>query len=403
MTTQSPKQIVVLGGGYAGMMMALRLAGKLRRAGKSHTAQITLISATDHFVERIRLHQLAAGQSLKTYPYTKFFNNTDIRFVQGWVEKISPSENNLTVKTANGVQTLRYDTLAYALGSTIDTSRVPGASEYAYTLGSEKIAQTLHEKLAMQKGRVVIVGGGLTGIEAASEIAEAYPHLKVSLVTRAEVGESVSAQGREHLRRVLKNLGVDVIENRTITQITREHVEVEGQAAIPFEICVWAGAFGVPQLAAQASIRTNAMGQIIVDGSLRSVSHPNIYAIGDSASLENVLSYPVRMSCAAAMPMGAYAGSHLFAALTGENQPDSYSFGYAGQCISLGRKNGLVQLVNLDDSPKNQMLTGWLAVRVKEAICRFTVGAIYAEKRLPGIYMWPKNKQVQTVAQLAHS
>ena len=113
---------------------------------------------------------------------------TGVRFLQGWVTGLSPTAQQVTVRTARGEETLHYDTLLYTLGSRTDKDRVPGVREYALAVGDQSDGERLQQRLRdLAEGgygdEVVVVGGGLTGIETATELAERYPALPVRLVT----------------------------------------------------------------------------------------------------------------------------------------------------------------------------------------------------------------------------
>ncbi|MGP4017559.1 hypothetical protein [Saccharopolyspora sp. 5N708] len=105
---------------------------------------------------------------------------------------------------------------------------------------------------------------------------------------------------------------------------------------------------------------------------LRSVSHPEIYAVGDAAAARTEASGELRMACATAMPVGSHAGKNIVAELRGE-EPKPLSFRYYVQCLSIGRRNGLIQPVSADDSPKRTIITGKTAAFVKEQVVRSTV------------------------------
>ncbi len=167
-------KILVLGGGYAGTITALRLSRKLR----NDRVQITLVNSADHFVERIRFHQQAASQTLKQYPYADLLKDTGVRFMGGWVTGLSPTQRSVTVHTPGGDVAIQYDYLVYALGSMVDNHSVPGAAEHAYTLSTQTTTLALRAQLppiAARNGRLLICGGGLTGIVAATEFADSYP------------------------------------------------------------------------------------------------------------------------------------------------------------------------------------------------------------------------------------
>lgn len=380
-TNKQLTNIVVLGGGYAGLMSAFRLAGK----NKQQRMQITLVNGADHFVERIRLHQLAAGQLQPQRPLTDLLAGTDISFVQGWVTELRPYANQVLIQTAAGTTNLPYDYLVYALGSTIDIRRIPGIAEYGYSVANEESSQALQVRLAALKdhSRVLVIGAGLTGIELSSEIADSYPELDVIIATDGRLGDGLSTKGAVHLQQVFDKLGITVLAHSRITHITAEEAHTADGQIIPFDVCIWAGAFTVPTLAREAGLLVNTQGQIRIDEYLRSSNYPNIYAVGDAAATG------LRMACATAMPQGAYAASHLVARLD-QQSIKPFRFAYAVRCISLGRHNGLVQFVYKDDAPKETIVRGWLAARVKEMICRYTVMSLKLEKRLTGSFWWPQ-------------
>jgi NADH:ubiquinone reductase (H+-translocating) len=376
MNTQIP-HILVLGGGYAGIQAAVRLSGKAR--GK---AKITLVNAANTFVERIRLHQRAANQTLKQHPISKLLKGTGIDFVQGWVTDLDPDQRKVTINTESGAQTLTYDTLIYALGSFVDRDSVRGVREYAYAITPDDMTE-LRQKLASSK-HLLIVGGGLTGIESATEFAESYPHLKVTLATSDTFGERLSQKGRAHLRKVFARLGITIRDNIGITELTANAAKLANGESLPFDVSLWAGAFAVSGLARDAGLSVNERDQILIDEQMRSLSHPDIYAIGDAAYAPEM---PTRMGCVSAMPMASQAANNLAALLNGKEQTP-FRFAYVAQCISLGRHEGLLQMVTSDDQPKEQILTGRLAVWIKEMICLGAAWTLYLERTLPGIYMW---------------
>ena len=128
--TTLPRKIVVLGAGYAGMLATTRLAKKTRR----ENVEITLVNASDTFVERTRLLQTATNQDIKQYHIPELLDGTRVHFVQGWVTALHPDTNQVAVQTKTGDKTLSYDHLVYALGSMTDCSSIPGITEHAYTV-----------------------------------------------------------------------------------------------------------------------------------------------------------------------------------------------------------------------------------------------------------------------------
>ncbi|BCJ73313.1 oxidoreductase [Catellatospora sp. IY07-71] len=360
-------RIIVLGAGYTGASAAGRLARRLRR----DDVAITLVNAEPDFIERVRLHQLAAGQHLKPRPLAKMFAGTGVALRLAKVTAVDADRKTVTVADANGTEQLAYDTLVYALGSGWNAQAVPGTAEHAHEVASRPGALRLRERLAgLGAGQTVtVVGGGLTGVEAATEIAEARPDLDVALAAGGGLGDWLSPKGRAHLRKVFGGLGITVYEHAAVTAVAADHVATADGRTVPAEVTVWTAGFAVHPIAAATSLRVTGTGQILVDGTMRSVSHPDVYAVGDAALAMGPNDKPLRMSCASGVPMAWQAADAIAARLTGGRLPN-IPIRYFNQCISLGRAEGLIQFVTADDQAKPSALTGRLAATYKELVCK---------------------------------
>lgn len=175
-------RIVVLGAGYAGAFSA----GYLARQLHSDDFEITVVNAEPDFVERLRLHQLAAGQDLRHRPLAEVFEGTDIRLRVARVISVDTEQRTVTVADGEGIDRLEYDTLLYALGSTVADNGVAGVDEHAFHVAARPAALRLRARLNElgEDGHVLVVGGNLTAIESVTEIAESRPGLRVRLATR---------------------------------------------------------------------------------------------------------------------------------------------------------------------------------------------------------------------------
>jgi hypothetical protein len=130
---------------------------------------------------------------------------------------------------------------------------------------------------------VAVVGGGLTGVEVSTEIAEAYPALSVTLLSAAELGGGLSVRGREYLLKAMERHGVELRERTRVKEVGRGALKFADGEEVPANVVVWAAGFAVPDLARRSGLATDGRGRVLVDASLRSVSHPNVFAAGDSA------------------------------------------------------------------------------------------------------------------------
>lgn len=359
-------RIVVLGAGYAGAIAAGRLAKRLHR----DDVEITLVNADPEFVERIRMHQLASGQDLPPRPLRDLYAGTGVQLRQAWVTSVDADRKTVDVSTGHGAETIAYDSLVYALGSTVAGHGVPGAAEYAHDVAGKQAALRLRARLAELEagGTVLVAGGGLTGIEAATEIAEARPDLQVAIAARGRVGGWLSDKAQLHLRGTFTRLGITVHDRTDITRVEANGALTGAGGEIPAHVTVWTAGFAAHPIAAATTLEVSDDGRIVVDGTMRSVSHPDVYAIGDAALAGGPGGKPLRMSCAMAAPTAWQAADALAARLAGHKIPQ-VKIGYRVQCISLGRRDGIVQRVTPDDRTLPTALTGRTAARVKQLIC----------------------------------
>ncbi|MFB6780207.1 NAD(P)/FAD-dependent oxidoreductase [Streptomyces sp. NPDC056352] len=360
-------RIIVLGAGYTGAIAAGRLAKRLRR----QDIAITLVNAEPDFVERVRMHQLAVGQNLKPRPFSEMFAGTGVELKLAKVTGVDVGRKAVAVIDANGAEELEYDSLVYALGSGWNTQGVPGTAEHAHEITGRPGALRLRERLAgLDAGQtVVVVGGGLTGLEAATEIAEARPDLDIALAARGGLGDWLAPKGRRHLRKVFDKLGITVHEHTAVTGVEADRVTTADGTSVPAAVTVWTTGFAVHPIAKATALEVTGTGQIVVDGTMRSVSHPDVYAIGDAAMAMGPGDKPLRMSCASGTPTAWQAADAIAARLTGGKLPNA-PVRYFNQCISLGRREGVIQYVTADDRAVRAALTGRLAAVYKELVCK---------------------------------
>src|SRR6185369_3621442 len=329
-------RIVIAGAGYAGVSCALRLA---RRVPSS--TNITLISATDRFVERIRLHQRATGQNVGDWSLPALIRGSGIELRVGVIDQLDLSNRAFRM---GGGDRIEFDTAVLALGSYVDVYSIPGVREHAMAVEFGAVAG-IHQalrKAAQQGARVTVVGGGLTGIELATEIAEVFPQLQVSLVSQTPLAESWSEAARAHVLASMQRFGVRVEEGPRIKAVHAGHLETD-RGELPFDLCIWAGGFVGHSLAWNSGLKVNDQGQALVDTQLRSVSHPGVHVIGDLATIAPQLQPQMPMGCKSAMPAGAWAAENIARQLRGESE-QSLQYAVPFFCVSLGRRDGLVQM-----------------------------------------------------------
>ncbi|WP_405705076.1 NAD(P)/FAD-dependent oxidoreductase [Streptomyces sp. NBC_00069] len=377
-------RVLVLGAGYAGMAAAIQLAARVKGHRGVH---VTLVNAQERFTERMRLHMTGTGQRLVDLSVPELLAGTGAQFIRGWVTAVDTDARTVRI---DDDRILHYDTLVYGLGGVADTTAAPGVEDHAYTLNSVQDAELLADRLAhLGGGTVVVAGNGLTGIESAAEIAEQHPGLNVVLLGRSEPGAAMNPKARRYVHSALERLGVRVRSGAEVVKVLPDAVELAGGERIPADVVLWTSGTRVSPLAAAAGLTVDERGRIVTDAALRSVSHPDVYAVGDAAAVRQ--GYGVMHgTCQGGMPTGVHAAVSIFRVLEGK-QPKPFRFGYYHTPVSLGRHDAVVQFTRPDDSPRRMYLTGRMAARYKETVTASPWPTYGRMKKMPASgAFWPR-------------
>ncbi len=388
-------RIVVLGAGYAGAFTAGNL---VRRLSPTDTV-ITVVNAEEEFVQRLRMHQFATGQHIDSPALADVFAGTGIRLRVARVTAVDPERQIVTVADPAGGGEIGYDTLLYTLGSAVADHGVPGVAEHAFHVTSRPAALRLRERLDQlgDGGRVLVVGDGWTGIESAAEFAESRPNLSVTLIARGELGARLSPGARRHLRRTCERLGITAVEHTTIEAVEATQVIATDGTVFASHATVWTAGFSVNPIAAASGLEVASTGQIVVDRTMRSVSHPNVYAAGDSVYTIGDNGRPLPMSCASAGHTGGQAMDAIVGRLTGR-KIEYTKLVYPGNHISLGRRDGILQTVDAKGHPKPKYMGGRKAARIKAGIVKISLWAVSHPT-----FGMPKRQRRLTAAAIASS
>jgi NADH dehydrogenase FAD-containing subunit len=213
---------------------------------------------------------------------------------------------------------------------------------------------------------VLIRGAGLTGIELAAEVATRRPDLAVHLHDRGDIGGWLPERARAYLLETLDRLGVRL-----------------GEAAPSGAFELTTTGMRIPDLAARSGLETDQRHRVAVSATLD--AEPGIWGAGDAVTIAG--QPQVRGSCAAAIPMGAHVADNVARALHGR-PAEPFDFGFSVQCISLGRRDGLIIQVDAADRPTGRFLRGRAAAAFKAAVC---AGALQTPANFARLCKWRRH------------
>jgi len=316
------RQIVVVGGGAAGLELATRLGDRL---GRRRLASITLVDCARTHLWKPMLHSVAAG-SLDPGEYEVNYlaqaHWHGFRYRFGELAGLDRTAKQVRLaamfddekRQITPPRSVRYDTLVIAIGSITNDFGTPGVAEYAVQLETpahaERFnrllvnacirAQTQEAPIRAGQLHVAIIGAGATGTELAGELHRttrevvAYGldrinperDIRIMLVEAADrILPGLPKRISEAVQRLLGKLGVEVRSGARVTKVAADGVQLADGSFIPSELVVWTAGVKAPEVLRDLDgLEVNRINQLVVEATLRTTRDPHIFAIGDCAA-----------------------------------------------------------------------------------------------------------------------
>lgn len=387
------KRLVILGSGWAGA----RLAQDIDCIDKY---DLTIISSKNHMVFTPLLASSCVGtvhsQSVienirHLQPGLKFPQN---HFYLAYAENIDTVNNVVEcVNNKNSKFKVGYDKLIIATGGKPQTFNIPGVEENAHFLksvdDSVKIRKKLLENVCLagipniktnEKNKllhIVIVGGGPTGVEIASEITnfinedmynynpDIRANSKITLIEGNEILNSFDVSLRSHAICKLIDNGV-IIKKAQVKYIDKDYIKLDDESKLNYGICIWSTGIGPTKFTKSLDFKKSKNGQLLVDDSLRVYDKNsniinNVYALGDTSVIEN---NPLPSLAQVAEQQGKFLAYYLNNTYDSNiiDENNIFKYNHFGSMVCLTTANGLLEI---GDSKKYKFtgLTSWLAWR----------------------------------------
>jgi NADH dehydrogenase len=414
---QSTHQIVIVGGGAAGLELATALGRKL---GKTRQAEVSLIDASRTHIWKPLLHEVAAGtldSAEDELEYLAQARWNHFRYRLGRMIDLDRTRQEVCIAaTFNDegneiipARRFRYDTLVIAVGSLSNDFGIKGVQEHCLFLDSTAQAERFQRKLldgmlkAHTQGKPIsegqldlgIVGGGATGVELAAQLhhvtrmLSAYgldtidpdKHIKLHVI---EAGPRILPALPPRLstaaQRELLRLGVTVHVNQRVVEVTDAGIVTAEGGVIPAAIKVWAAGIKAPDfLQGLAGLESNRLNQLRVKRNLQTTRDDKIFAIGDCAACpldEQGNTVPPRAQ--AAHQQAATLAKTIRRGLKGQ-RPLDYKYRDYGSLVALGRYSTVGNLMG--GLIGSLMISGYIARVVYLSLYKMHQAALYGWPR----------------------
>jgi NADH:ubiquinone reductase (H+-translocating) len=359
--------VVIVGGGVAGLELATTLGRRARRGGG--VGKVLLVDADSAHVWKPMLHTIAAGtRDLAQHqtPYLAQARDAGFTYVPGGLAGLDRERQEITVAPLEGpsgqvllpARRVRYRALVLAIGSQANDFGVPGAQAHCLRIDSRRdadaFARTIRERMlqCLSDGSdlpLAIIGGGATGVELAAElvklrdIAASYGsealRSRISL-TLVESGERLLAAFPEDVgnatREKLEALGIHVMTGQRAVAIERDGIRLKDGGHVRATLKVWAAGVKAPAvLNGLDDLETNPASQLIVGRTLQTTRDARIFAMGDCSSLALNGHKPLPPTAQVAHQQATHLAKHLPAYLARGQAIPPFSYHDFGALVSL--------------------------------------------------------------------
>jgi NADH dehydrogenase len=372
---KSPHRVVIVGAGFAGLTCARELA-------KNSAVHVTVIDRNPYQTFSPLLYQVATGglpEDDIAYPVRAAIPGVD--FHRGEVIRIDPLAKSLRLADAT---VINWDELVLATGSVGATFGVAGVAENALQMKSIQEAREIRRRLLItyedvdvglkpkEALRVVVVGGGPTGVEITGAVAELQRSMKHEFPRVAEFGHvtlveagprllpSFSEKSSAHAKSELEEIGAVVIVDAAVDRMYESDVHLKSGEVLPAGTMIWAAGVSAPETWTALGVSDRA-NRLRVPATLE--LSEGLWVIGDTASFDGADGKPLPMVAPVALQMGRHVAKQISARLAGQPFSD-FVYKDKGQMATIGRRRAVVEMPGGMRMHGTLAWLAWLALHV---------------------------------------
>jgi NADH:ubiquinone reductase (H+-translocating) len=365
MSDHETAHVVVVGGGFAGVACARRLAGQ-------PGVRVTLLDRNAYHQFLPLLYQVATAEltpgDIRFDLEAMFAKYDNVEVRTGEVVAVDPAAPAVTL--ADG-QVVGADVVVLAAGSQPNFFHTPGADRFTFPLYSLEDAERVRSRVLqlfqdastnpelVDEGALtfVVVGGGATGVETAGAMAELvhdvlphlHPHLAVAgaRVILVDLGHALLApfsdEAHTYAARQLQRRGVQLKLGTSAKEVTAGRVTLSDGSTIPTHLTVWGGGLMAAPLAASAGLSQGRGGRIDVRPDLTVDGFPAVYALGDFANIPAADEQALPQLGSVAQQAGDRAGRNILDNLRGQGR-QPFQYHDKGIMAMIGRKAAVAEI-----------------------------------------------------------
>ena len=332
------RRIIVLGAGFAGLWSAAGAARKRDELGiAADDVEIAVVNRNAWHSIRVRNYE--ADLAGTRVPLADVLDPIGVKIIKGEVTDIDVSQRRVACSTVGGMVSVTYDRLVFALGSRLVRPPIPGLEAHGFDVDTYEAGARLNHHIATLPSRqsssgqytVLVIGGGLTGIEVAAEMfgklraaiaaapaSDRGASPRVILADQGDwIGSDMGAGARLVIAEALEALGIETRVAVSVSSIDEDGATLGTGERVDAATVVWCVGLQAHPLAARFPVEHDRLGRLPVDSSLKIRNMPTEFAAGDVAWLPIDGTHASVMSCQHARPMGRFAGHNVVCDLLG--------------------------------------------------------------------------------------